>query len=159
MEGVIKMINLADFRLQNRHYEFDLVTKKIRPKESCSNHTIGYVSWQKTSLLKPRNLPVGCFLQDDRLSIFIGQNLHTFTNINELELNIRHRKLFSWRKRFEIFYKGKSIERIDYLSASSSSEEWPDDYSDIFKYISKLTLNDKKELGFELWNRNENLSM
>lgn len=147
------MIRLADYRLQNRHYEFDTITKKLTRIDLCLDQIVGCVSWQKTGIFRPRNLPVGCFYQDDCFSIFIGQKINVFSNPENLMISISERKFFSFKKRFKLFYEGKCLEEVDYFSISSSSEEWPDDYVDIFKYLSKLPFNNTKQLKFELSNQ------
>jgi hypothetical protein len=149
-ETVTKMITLADYKIENRFYEFDPNSKNLRVLDHSVERTYGFVSFQITSVLAPKILKAGCYFINNCLSIFVDERLHCFDSTQNLVIQVECQKLFSWKKTFSIIHENKLLENIKYVSLSKSTEEWPDDFRDIFVYMSKLPFVSIGEIELEL---------
>ena len=138
-------VNLRDYRNSELFFEYDLITGavaqlKIRPKS-----TSGYCSLRKKRFFSRGMIFAAIFIEDQSVCVVLNSKKYEVNQTRDVRFGIKKYLGISVFRKFFVVENGINIDEIKYISFSSSEEDWPDDYSDIFQFIEN-TLSQKFDL-------------
>ena len=139
-------INLRDYRSSESFFEYDLITGAVTQLKNRPKSTSGYCSLRKKRFFSRGKVFVAIFIKDQSVYVVLNSKQYEVNYMSNVRFSIEKCLGISVFKKFLIVENGIHIDEINYSSFSSSEEEWPDDYSDIFRFITN-TLSKKFDLG------------
>lgn len=154
----MKSIDLQDYQRSNVFYRFYPEDKSLLKNNSneLPRKISGYVSFKKKKLAGKANFLVACYYDDNFLTIVMGNKIHHCKD--KLEILLSNRIFFSLYRKFTVILNDVVVDELKYISISNSSEEWPDDYVDLCKFMKNLPLECKKSLREQLVSASVNTS-
>jgi hypothetical protein len=138
-------INLRDYRNSQAFFEYDLITGVVAQLKIRPNSTSGYCSLRKKRFFSRGMIFAAIFIKDQSVCVVLNSKQYEANQINNVRCEVEKCLGFSVFRKFFIVENGIHIDEVNYSSFSSSEEEWPDDYSDIFRFIAN-TLSKKFDL-------------
>lgn len=128
-------IHLKDYQKSEVFYQYDFITGIVSQELTHPDSTSGYCSFKKIDLLSAKRTFVAIFIKDQSVFVIIESQKYEIYHNGKIRFSIKERFGISICRIFSIYENEILINEIHYTSFSSSKEEWPDDYSDIFQFI------------------------
>lgn len=129
------IINLRDYRKTETFFEFDLLTGIISHTLRHPKQTSGYCLVKENKFFSNDRMFVAIFIDDQSVFVILNSKKYKIDSKSKITFSIRKRFGISIFRKFLVIEEGICINQINYISFSNSKEEWPDDYSDIFRFI------------------------